>query len=75
MIVAFIWLVASLEDDAMNADQEAARGGAEPPPSSVLPKIIQFEDLVICGDEVWIQFKGQLYRLRRTKQDKLILTK
>ena len=43
--------------------------------TSGMPKIIQFEDLVICGDEVWIQFKGQIYRLRRTKHDKLILTK
>lgn len=40
-----------------------------------LPKIIAFEDLIVCGDEIWIQFKGQIYRLRRTKQDKLILTK
>jgi len=28
-----------------------------------------------CGDEVWIENEGQLYRLRRTKQGKLILTK
>lgn len=40
-----------------------------------LPKIIRFEELVVCGDEVWIQFQGQIYRLRRTKHDKLILTK
>lgn len=47
----------------------AAAGGV------ALPKIIAFEDLIVCGDEIWIQFKGQIYRLRRTKQDKLILTK
>lgn len=40
-----------------------------------LPKIISFSSLVRCGDEVWIEHAGSLYRLRRTKQDKLILTK
>lgn len=40
-----------------------------------LPKIIKFEALVRCGDEVWIEHAGQIYRLRRTKQGKLILTK
>lgn len=43
--------------------------------ASVLPKIISFSSLVRCGDEVWIEHGGSLYRLRRTKQDKLILTK
>jgi hemin uptake protein HemP len=42
---------------------------------SNLPKIISFSSLVRCGDEVWIEHAGSLYRLRRTKQDKLILTK
>lgn len=40
-----------------------------------LPKIVPFKTLAKCGDEVWIEHEGQLYRLRRTKQDKLILTK
>jgi hemin uptake protein HemP len=40
-----------------------------------LPKIIPFRQLCRCGDEVWIENEGQLYRLRRTKQGKLILTK
>lgn len=40
-----------------------------------LPKIIRFRDLCRCGDEIWIENDGQLYRLRRTKQGKLILTK
>jgi len=43
--------------------------------SPVLPKIIKFESLARCGDEIWIENNGQIYRLRRTKQDKLILTK
>jgi hemin uptake protein HemP len=40
-----------------------------------LPKIISFNSLVRCGDEVWIENEGQIYRLRRTKQGKLVLTK
>ncbi len=40
-----------------------------------LPKIIRFQDLSRCGGEVWIENEGQLYRLRRTRQGKLILTK
>ncbi len=40
-----------------------------------LPKVISFESLARCGDEVWIENNGQIYRLRRTKQGKLILTK
>lgn len=45
------------------------------PSAGSLPKIISFSALVKCGDEVWIEHGGSLYRLRRTKQDKLILTK
>ncbi|MFT5301721.1 MAG: hemin uptake protein HemP [Mariniblastus sp.] len=40
-----------------------------------LPKIISFESLARCGEEIWIENNGQIYRLRRTKQGKLILTK
>ena len=40
-----------------------------------LPKIISFETLARCGEEIWIENNGQIYRLRRTKQGKLILTK
>ena len=43
--------------------------------ASNLPKIIKFNDLVRCGDEIWIENNGEVYRLRRTKQGKLILTK
>ena len=42
---------------------------------SKLPKIVNFEDLAVCGEEIWIENNGDLYRLRRTKQGKLILTK
>ncbi|KAA5543200.1 hemin uptake protein HemP [Roseiconus nitratireducens] len=38
-------------------------------------KIVRFKDLTPCGDEIWIEHDGQLYRLRKTRQGKLILTK
>lgn len=41
----------------------------------MLPKIIKFDTLARCGDEIWIEHNGQIYRLRKTRQDKLILTK
>lgn len=44
-------------------------------PRNPLPKIIPFDGLARCGDEVWIENAGQIYRLRRTRQGKLILTK
>lgn len=40
-----------------------------------MPKIIRFDQLARCGDEIWIECNGQIYRLRRTRQNKLILTK
>lgn len=43
--------------------------------ASKFPKIISFESLARCGDEIWIENNGQIYRLRRTRQGKLILTK
>jgi hemin uptake protein HemP len=52
-----------------------AKAGPDPPADSLLPKIIKFEDLARCGEEIWIEHQGNLYRLRRTRQDKLILTK
>lgn len=39
------------------------------------PKIISFDSLARCGEEIWIENSGQVYRLRRTRQGKLILTK
>ncbi len=41
----------------------------------VLPKIVSFKTLARCGEEIWIENDGQIYRLRRTRQGKLILTK
>lgn len=49
--------------------------GRSPAEELELPKIISFDSLVRCGDEVWIENGGQIYRLRRTRMGKLILTK
>lgn len=43
--------------------------------SDRMPKIIPFEQLARCGEEIWIECGGQIYRLRRTRLGKLILTK
>ncbi|WP_231603246.1 hemin uptake protein HemP [Neorhodopirellula pilleata] len=45
------------------------------PDSSHTLKVVRFESLARCGDEIWIENEGQIYRLRRTRQGKLILTK
>ncbi len=38
-------------------------------------KIIRFTELALCGDEIWIEYQGKLYRLQSTRQGKLVLTK
>ena len=55
-----------------NSEPEHAAFKMDP---KALPKIISFESLARCGDEIWIENNGQIYRLRKTKQGKLILTK
>ena len=52
------------------ADSDSNRGR----PSNY-PKIVQFDELTDKDEEIWIENNGQIYRLRRTKQGKLILTK
>ncbi|MEO8271030.1 MAG: hemin uptake protein HemP [Aureliella sp.] len=56
-----------------DSDGRAAQGPPRTPLE--LPKIVHFDDFARCGDEVWIECGGQLYRLRKTRQGKLILTK
>lgn len=58
------------KDDQWDEDQPSE--SSEVP---MLPKIIKFDTLARCGDEIWIEHNGQIYRLRKTRQDKLILTK
>jgi len=54
---------------------ENARTASPAVEPNEMPKIIRFETLARCGEEIWIENGGQIYRLRRTKQGKLILTK
>ncbi|WP_146458150.1 hemin uptake protein HemP [Rubripirellula tenax] len=62
-------------------DGPAENQGPMPPqraaPPVALPhrKILRFNDLAHCGEEVWIEYEGKLYRLQSTRQGKLILTK
>jgi hemin uptake protein HemP len=38
-------------------------------------KVIRFQDLACCEQEVWIELEGQFYRLRKTRHNKLLLSK
>lgn len=58
-----------------NSDRPELPNPLENSPFQNRPKIISFRELCRCGDEVWIENDGQLYRLRRTRLGKLILTK
>lgn len=61
------------DHDRQPASPPESHGGEDRAPA--LPKIVSFESLSRCGDEIWIENQGQIYRLRRTRQGKLILTK
>ena len=37
-------------------------------------RVLPFEELAGSSEEVWSENRGQIYRLRRTEQGKLILT-
>jgi hemin uptake protein HemP len=64
------------EPEPVEGDLPDERNSLESPSTNIrLPKIISFQELCRCGDEIWIENEGELYRLRRTKQGKLILTK
>lgn len=70
-----------LEQPAKSMNLRDNEDGTSAAPTSLAatsiqhPKIISFESLARCGEEIWIENKGQIYRLRRTRQGKLILTK
>lgn len=63
-----------MTDDQSNDDADDAKI-SEKSASPKLPKIISFEDLARCGNEIWIENNGEIYRLRRTKNGNLIMTK
>lgn len=62
-------------NDKLNESDPAENESVVDESGAILPKIISFETLARCGEEIWIENNGQIYRLRRTKQGKLILTK
>ncbi len=66
-----------MTSDDIDVGGQATPDAENPPAPNVvkLPKLVAFSDLCRCGDEVWIENEGQIYRLRRTKLGKLILTK
>lgn len=72
-------LTAGGDAEPSQTNSPTGQGTPEPatsePPASAFPKIIRFDALARCGDEIWIENEGQIYRLRKTKQGKLILTK
>jgi len=64
-----------IERASISAPSEGGAEGGTTAQRPELPKMIPFRELCRCGDEVWIEHQGQLYRLRCTKQGKLLLTK
>lgn len=63
-----------------SGDKDPAQLASNRPPRDAeevvkFPKLVAFDELCPSGDEVWIENEGQIYRLRRTKLGKLILTK
>jgi len=71
-----------LAAQALPTSSNRGQPGASSEPSfsasigeGLFPKIIKFDSLARCGEEIWIENNGQIYRLRRTRQGKLILTK
>ncbi len=66
--------MATPEPNSSSATENARTASPAVEPNE-MPKIIRFETLARCGEEIWIENGGQIYRLRRTKQGKLILTK
>ncbi|MCU0712859.1 MAG: hemin uptake protein HemP [Pirellula sp.] len=60
-------------EDGREPLSHAARCPVHAPGSMLNP--LSFDELANGSEEVWIEGGGQLYRLRQTKQNKLILTK
>lgn len=63
----------------MSADElpEERPASEQPPVSPVTSETLcyAFEQLATGADEVQITFQGQIYRLRRTRNGRLIMTK
>lgn len=61
--------------DTLESAPRPARDGLAPAPRPAVPSQLDSRALFGPGDEVQIAHGGEVYRLRRTRQDKLILTK
>lgn len=83
--LARCWLAIAIEtqsqyDSGMHSIVKARTGMSPEKPDSLDPRpqeptTIAFEQIANGLAEVLITFEGQVYRLRRTKNDRLILTK
>ena len=77
---ALSWFFRDSVGSVLPRSSDEPHSPREPAPTSTeqapeLPKIIKFDELARCGEEIWIEHERQIYRLRRTRQGKLILTK
>lgn len=61
------------QEQGEESTSQAARCPVHIPGTMLNP--LSFQELASGSEEVWIEGGGQLYRLRLTKQNKLILTK
>ena len=61
--------------DSLNHETRDNQRAVERADQSGQPKTVRFNDLAACRDEIWIELDGKTYRLRRTRNDRLILTK
>ncbi len=48
---------------------------SDPRPDTSQVKIVSSDEILGGGNEIQIEHRGMIYRLRVTRQDKLILTK
>lgn len=67
----------SLQGDQYSGDPPRDEGDREDNShiEKAARKVVRFTELALCGDEVWIEYEGKLYRLQSTRQGKLVLTK
>lgn len=54
-------------------DQKAAE--QSPTPNTTEPRSVSSKELLGEASELWIQHEGEVYRLRLTRNNRLILTK
>lgn len=55
-------------------DEKRNPTASPPPPARTTEKVVESQDLLDGREELLIRHEGRLYRLRRTRLGKLILT-